>query len=103
MNLPLPGSIIGLIILLLLLLFKIIPKEFVADGATFLLSVLTLLFIPATVGVINYPELLSLHGVVLVIIVVLSTIFAIGVTGKFAQRMEKKETNKTDPNHKEVE
>lgn len=96
LHLPLPGSIIGLIILLLLLHTKIVKKEYVADGAGFLLPILTLLFIPATVGVVNYPELLSWLGVSLLIITIISTIFSLGVTAKFAQKLEQTERQKEE-------
>lgn len=96
LHLPLPGSIIGLIILLLLLHMKIVKKEYVADGADFLLPILTLLFIPATVGVVNYPELLSWLGVSLLIITIISTIFSLGVTAKFAQKLEQTERQKEE-------
>lgn len=96
LHVPLPGSIIGLIILLLLLHMKIVKKEYVADGAGFLLPILTLLFIPATVGVVNYPELLSWLGVSLLIITIISTIFSLGVTAKFAQKLEQTERHKEE-------
>lgn len=96
LHVPLPGSIIGLIILLLLLHMKIVKKEYVADGAGFLLPILTLLFIPATVGVVNYPELLSWLGVSLLIITIISTIFSLGVTAKFAQKLEQTERQKEE-------
>lgn len=94
LHVPLPGSIIGLIILLLLLHMKIVPKQLVADGAGFLLPILTLLFIPATVGVINYPELLSWYGITLLFITIISTIFALGLTAKVAQKLEVRESPK---------
>lgn len=96
LHVPLPGSIIGLIILLLLLHMKIVKKEYVADGAGFLLPILTLLFIPATVGVVNYPELLSWLGLSLLIITIISTIFSLGVTAKFAQKLEQTERQKEE-------
>ncbi|WP_240626015.1 CidA/LrgA family protein [Kurthia gibsonii] len=96
LHVPLPGSIIGLIILLLLLHMKIVKKEYVADGAGFLLPILTLLFIPATVGVVNYPELLSWLGISLLIITIISTIFSLGVTAKFAQKLEQTERQKEE-------
>lgn len=88
LHLPLPGSIIGLIILLVLLHMKIVPKAFIAKGAGFLLPLLTLLFIPATVGVINHPELLSWYGVTLLFITIVSTIFTMIFTAKIAQKLE---------------
>lgn len=88
LHIPLPGSIIGLVLLLIGLLTKVIPDWFVKEGAGFLLSILTLLFIPATVGIMNYPELLSGYGVLLVFIVLVSTILTLVLTGKIARRME---------------
>lgn len=88
LHIPLPGSIIGLVLLLIGLLTKVIPDWFVKEGAGFLLSILTLLFIPATVGIMNYPELLSGYGVLLVFIVLVSTILTFVLTGKIARRME---------------
>lgn len=88
LHIPLPGSIIGLLLLLGCLLSGIVPAKFVKEGAGFLLPILTLLFIPATVGIMNYPQLLSGYGVVLVIIVTVSTLITFIVTGKLARRME---------------
>lgn len=88
LHIPLPGSIIGLVLLLIGLLTKVIPDWFIKEGAGFLLSILTLLFIPATVGIMNYPELLSGYGILLVIIVLISTVFTLVLTGKIARRME---------------
>lgn len=99
LQLPLPGSIIGLLILLALLHMKIVPKQLIAEGAGFLLTILTLLFIPATVGVINYPELLSWYGVSLLIITIISTIFTIGLTAKIAQKLEASEVKKEVNNY----
>lgn len=71
---------------------KIIPKQFVAEGASFLLPLLTLLFIPATVGIINYPELLSWYGIILLFITIISTILTFVLTAKIAQKLEKYES-----------
>lgn len=91
LHLPLPGSIIGLIMLLILLHLKVIPKKAVAKGAGALLPILTLLFIPATVGIVNYPELLSSYGVILLAITFLSTVFALITTALFAKKIEQLE------------
>lgn len=88
LHIPLPGSIIGLLLLLACLLSGIMPAKFVKEGAGFLLPILTLLFIPATVGIMNYPELLSGYGVLLVVIVTISTLMTLVLTGKLARKME---------------
>lgn len=91
LHLPLPGSIIGLLLLLILLHLKVVPKKAVAKGAGALLPILTLLFIPATIGIVNYPELLSSYGVILLAITFVSTVFAIITTALFAKKIEQLE------------
>ncbi|MCA1060116.1 CidA/LrgA family holin-like protein [Rossellomorea aquimaris] len=90
LDLPVPGSIIGLILLLACLSFKIVPVMIVEDGASFLLAILPLLFIPAMTGVINYPSLLSGTGAMLFFIVVVSTVVTMAASGFASQHLEKR-------------
>ncbi|WP_140456781.1 CidA/LrgA family protein [Priestia megaterium] len=90
LHLPIPGSIIGLILMLICLMCKIVPIKAIEDGASFLLSFLPLLFIPAMAGVMNYPSLLSSSGAVLFLIIVLSTIVTMAAAGIASQLLEKK-------------
>ncbi|KSU81713.1 holin-like protein [Fictibacillus enclensis] len=89
LHLPVSGSIVGLILMLICLTFKIVPVKIVEDGASFLLSFLPLLFIPAMTGVMNYPALFSGKGLVLLLIVVLSTIVTMVAAGIASQLLEK--------------
>lgn len=89
-SLQFPGSIIGLILLFASLYFKIIPVELIKDGAGFLLAFLALFFVPATVGIMDYPELLSWAGMGMVISIIISTIITIVSTGKYCQFLEGK-------------
>src|SRR5690625_512825 len=54
LNLFIPGSVIGMILLFILLLIKGVKLTWVEEGATFLINNLALFFIPATVGIIDY-------------------------------------------------
>ncbi|WP_342600516.1 CidA/LrgA family protein [Psychrobacillus sp. FSL H8-0483] len=87
-----PGSIMGLLILLGCLYAKIIPVNLIKDGAGLLLGLLALFFVPATVGVMNYPEFLSFNGMLLVFTIIVSTILAIIVSGRVCQYIEGKES-----------
>lgn len=91
LKVPIPGSIIGLLILLLGLFLKIIPVTFIQDGAGFILVILPLFFIPSTVGVIQYPELLSLNGVVLILMVMVSTFITMIIVGRVSEWESKKD------------
>ncbi|MGM9943498.1 MAG: CidA/LrgA family protein [Lysinibacillus sp.] len=90
-NIFIPPSIIGLVLLWALLMLNIINVKLIQDGASFLIAFLTLFFIPSTVGVVEYPELLTLSGVLLVLAVFVSTVIVIIVTGKVSQYIERKE------------
>ena len=94
-----PGSIIGLVLLWLALFFKVLNVKYIQKGASFLLAYLTLFFIPSTVAVINYPELLTVSGGLLMIAVIISTLITLAVTGKVSQFIEKKEQQKKEGKH----
>src|SRR5690554_459513 len=75
--LPLPASIVGLVLLFISLQLKLIKVELIQLGAGFLITFMTLFFIPSVVGIIDYPQLLSMDGMILMATVVFSTMFAI--------------------------
>ncbi len=89
LGLPMPGSIIGFLLLFTVLLLNIYPLEWIDAGATFLLSFLSLYFIPATVGVIEYGALFSGKGVLLLPIVIVSTLLTMAAAGAASQKLAK--------------
>lgn len=89
-SLQFPGSIVGLLLLFVCLYFRIIPVELIKDGAGFLLAFLALFFIPATVGIMDYPELLSWAGLGMVLAIIISTVITIIITGRLCQYLERK-------------
>lgn len=70
--LPVPGPVVGMVLLLLALQWPRV-QEAVAPAAGFLLSHLSLLFVPVGVGVMTHLALLSAHGLRLVAVIVVST------------------------------
>lgn len=93
LNIVLPGSIMGLILLWLCLYFNIINVKWIEAGAGFLLTYLTLFFIPTTIGVVEYPELLSPAGIYLMFAVVVSTVLTIAIAGMSSKKIEQQESN----------
>lgn len=80
-HLPLPGNVLGIVILLCLLSLKIIKLEMIEDISKFLLDHLQFFFIPAGVGLISNLELLKSKGVAILLICIISTIVVMTVTG----------------------
>lgn len=77
--LPLPGPVLGLMLLLAALRSPLV-REPVGECADFLLSHLSLLFIPVGVGVMTHLALLSQYGGRMLFVIVLSTWIGMGVT-----------------------
>jgi putative effector of murein hydrolase LrgA (UPF0299 family) len=85
--LPLPGPVLGMVILFALLLGRggvPAPLGAVADA---LLRHLGLLFVPAGVGVVLHVDLLAAAWAPLALAIVVGTLAAIGVTGLIAARL----------------
>ncbi|WP_115719047.1 CidA/LrgA family protein [Gallaecimonas mangrovi] len=85
-HLPIPGSIIGMLILFTLLSSKRLPAQWVVPAATPLIRHMTLLFIPAGVGLMNYLDVLEHHALVLVGSCIVSTCFIILAVGTLYQK-----------------
>ena len=56
---PFPGSVLALILLFLLLLFKVLKPEQINLFSDFLLKHMSLVFVPSTVSIIAYLDVFS--------------------------------------------
>lgn len=75
--LPIPGSLLGMFLLLGCLFSGIIKEEWVELGAAVLIGDLLLFFIPSATGIIQYTNLFGATGATLVGIVFVSILFVI--------------------------
>lgn len=73
MKLPIPGSILGLVVLLLALETRVFSLHWFRRGASGLLSHLILFFVPAMLAVVNHRELFSATGLKLLAAVLIGT------------------------------
>ncbi|MEX6013717.1 CidA/LrgA family protein [Mammaliicoccus sciuri] len=90
LNIPIAGSIIGLVILFLLLQFKIIKEEWIKDGANLLLSTMIFFFIPSIVGAMNLVDQINAQFIFLIVLVIASTCIVALSSGYIAEKMLKK-------------
>lgn len=98
-SLPIPGNILGMLILLFLLITKVIKLDDVEDTSNFLLSHLSFFFIPAGVGLISSFSIIKNSFLQIILICIVTTIITIGVTGKIVElllnnKKKTKENNK---------
>ena len=79
LQLPFPGPVVGMMLLLLALRWTLVSEP-VSGCANFLLSHLSLLFVPVGVGVMTHLSLVSQYGLRMLAVVVLSTLAGLAVT-----------------------
>ena len=87
--LPFPGPVVGMLLLLLALRWQAVRQP-VATCADFLLSHLSLLFVPVGVGVLTHLDLLGQYGLRMLAVIVLSTWIGLAVTALMLHRLTPK-------------
>jgi putative effector of murein hydrolase LrgA (UPF0299 family) len=87
--LPMPGPVVGMLLLLLLLLLRDRAPLFargplqgggVETASKGLLAHLSLLFVPAGVGIVQKLDLLAKHGIAIAVVLALSVVVTLVVT-----------------------
>jgi holin-like protein len=99
LTLPVPGPVVGLLLLLVLLLardrFRVLARgplqqDGVENAGRGLLAHLSLLFVPAGVGVVQKLDLIAEHGIAIIVVLAISvvvTLLATVATFLFASRL----------------
>jgi holin-like protein len=90
LHLPFPGPVVGMVLLLLALNVPSV-REPVGACADFLLSHLSLLFVPVGVGVMTHLSLVSEYGGRMFIVIVLSTWIGIAITALALRALMKRQ------------
>lgn len=88
-NIPVPGTILGMIILLFLLMIKVVKLKNIDSISTTLLNNFALFFVPANVGIMVYFEQVKVVWVKLLIVIIISTIVVMAVTGLTVQLLDR--------------
>lgn len=79
-GIPAPGPVVGMVLLFLALQWRGELPDVLRNTAQTLLSHLSLLFVPAGVGIIQYGALLSEEWLALTIALVVGTLVTVAVT-----------------------
>lgn len=89
-GIPLPGPVIGLVLLLILLVVRGGPDEDLRQTSNGLLRYLSLLFVPAGVGIITQLHALARDWLAIVAAILVSTVLALAVTGWLVQVLSRR-------------
>lgn len=87
---PIPGNVIGMGLLLAALGFGWVKLEWVQEAADLLLAHFALFFVPAGVGVMVYFELIAREWLAISVAMVLSTFAVMAATGWTEAWLEKR-------------
>ncbi len=87
LHVPIPGSIIGMILLFFGLHSGLIKLNWVQAGATLIISEMMLFFIPAVVGFMQYSWIFGIKGLSILFIVVSGTALMMIATGVISERI----------------
>lgn len=82
---PIPASVIGLVLLFTLLCTKVIKLEQVESLGTALTSLIGFLFVPSGISVMNSLGVMQEYGLLIVFVIFLATVILLGATGLFSQ------------------
>ncbi|MDT8444107.1 MAG: CidA/LrgA family protein [Desulfuromonadales bacterium] len=96
LDLPIPGNVLGMGLLLLALMTKLVDIKWFEEAAEMLLANMALFFVPAGVGVMIYGDLIAAEWLPISVATVLSTFVVMAVTGKLAQKLEASEQDDVD-------
>lgn len=100
LNLPIPGNIIGMILLLILLLFGIVEEKHIKETADFFLVNMGFFFIPASVGILISYQFLEGNYVKTILTILISTTMVMGITGIVTQTLSDKKMQKDESTDK---
>ena len=90
LGIPVPGPVVGMLLLFVGLMIRGNIPEPLAQTANGLLEQLSLLFVPAGVGVMTHLTLLGKQWLPLTASLVISTLLTIAVTGLLMQKLANK-------------
>ena len=92
--LPVPASIYGMILMLALLMSGILKLEKVKRAGSFLTGIMPVMFIPAAVGLMEIISEMKGALLPIALVIVLTTVIVMGVTGRTAQFIIRREEGK---------
>ncbi|MCP3740936.1 CidA/LrgA family protein [Rossellomorea sp. BNER] len=95
-HLPIPGNIIGMLILFIFLVTGIVKLEWIFDVSNFLLKHLAFFFVPFAVGVMAFGDLFLQNGWTIVLLLLISIFIGMIFTGLTAQLVMKGREDKDD-------
>lgn len=87
LHLPVPGSILGMVLLFMAFSARLLDPRWIQEGTALVLRNMPLIFLPVTVGIMQYYSLFTGSGIWLVGITLVSTFIVMALAGVTAQQL----------------
>ena len=100
--LPVPAGVYGLILMLIFLMRGIVRLDEVEDAGNFLLETMSIMFLPAAVGIMTVTKLLFPVLLPYTVIIFISSFLVLSVTGLSAELILRKTETKEDKLKEEI-
>lgn len=89
LHVPIPSGVIGMVLLFILLCLGVVKIEQIEEVSDFLLDNLAFFFVPLGVGLLKSAGVLKSNWWQLILIVIITTILVMVITGLTAQVLSK--------------
>ena len=102
-GIPLPGNIIGMVLLLILLCLKVVKLEHIATVSTVLLKYLPLFFLPPSIAIMAVGDDILSHWPLLLAMCIAFTVITMAMTGistQFLIRLQEHREGTPNPGEK---
>ena len=100
-GLPMPGNVLGIIVLFLLLLTGVVKEDHISTAANFLLKHMVFFFVPVAVGLMQWGGVFYDYGWILLAAIVVGAILpllTVGLLGRtLRRRTRRKEEESCSP------
>lgn len=85
-----PASVYGVVLLFLALCFGLVKVEQVKEVGGFLTSILPILFVSPTVGIVEHWGLIAPNILPICLLLAATTVLTFGISGRIAQGLSRK-------------
>lgn len=89
-GIPIPGNILGMLLMLLLLCLKIIKPEHIKETTDFFLKHIAFFFLPPSIAIMAVGDDIMSQWPLLLIICIVLTVITLGATGWTVQILSKR-------------
>ena len=87
LKLPIPGNVLGMILLFVLLCARIVKPEHISRVSDAILSNMTILFVPSAAALMVHYQVIAERWVGFLVAIIVSSLLTFAVTGRLAQRL----------------